>query len=747
MAEKITASPRAVAELAELDNDPELLDLEKSVDEKADERFAVLKEDKILRDAFQERKRKQAEAENITETEKQPQGIRAGIDAHNAAIEVDRKSDQFAAKDAVVIAKNEREPVDERMKMINEEIERAQREFVDMKLKKETAFAKIDKFLDPMRKEGKKRYENGEDPEIAQMRQWYQNALDAKKNILIEDAREKGAKPEDLLKILLDFEDQRINGLAKTYDEVRTEHHEGKIPGKMGEKLVQFSKWYQKLPLSKKIGMAALFIGAGYAASHGLVAAGFCKVIVGTIATRRAAMSALAGTSAALWAEKKTKENREEDIQKRGAEFSKSMEGIEDEGERMNLLREKLQGMSQNVDADLDHMRYQNKRNLTLGISAGVASAIIPKFIFGLTGDAGHLVMEKLGFAHHAAVSHVAPIGVAKEAIAPAAPTHEALNGPHAPAQPDFRTIVPPSTDAHGHVHHDSFMNSLKGYLGQSGHVDAAHLDQMTAKTFRDAAQHYADTHDMSYDEAVKKLSLIQEGTTYDVTWDAKGVPHMRIDDVKFAGGAHYHVAEHIANSHNVHEAVAPAAPEPAIDHAPAPHNIPVTTAPHDVLAYTAGYDGPAADEFVQGAAHHAPAAAEAFAHGPMEVHELAVQHAAVLEHFKGEYGLKAPQLHRLFPRPGILDGTGGLKGDAHHLKEVMFGKHPSLELRHANIGHIVNSPVQQQAFIDKLPRQYNRDIFKAVLKISPPKPGHDLHRWIAGAAHDISNMSHGGHR
>lgn len=364
--------------------------------------FDIHKADEEVRNSFVKKPRE----------DKDESDLATGVKKFNESIQEDKKKDQFVnGMVENAISGDERSASNERIRQINEEIVRAQKQFVDIKLKKEKAFSGVYEYF---RNLGDKNALNvkvqkaiGDDKEIAEARQWYQNALEAKKNILLSEAKERGSRPEDLLKVLLEFEENRINDLSKSYDQVRTEQHEGKIPGKIGEGLMKISKWYQEQPLKVKIGMAAVFIGGGYLVAHGLVAATMGKVIAGAIISRRGMMSAMTGTGAALWAEKHTKESRQDDINKRAIDFTTSLEG-KDENERMDMLMRRLQGFSDDVDKDLDKMRYENKRNLTLGVTAGVALVIVPKFISGLAGDGFHWVMEKMGFVKNISDADVA---------------------------------------------------------------------------------------------------------------------------------------------------------------------------------------------------------------------------------------------------------------------------------------------------------------------------------------------------
>ncbi|EKE25482.1 MAG: hypothetical protein ACD_5C00142G0003 [uncultured bacterium] len=113
-----------------------------------------------------------------------------------------------------------------------------------------------------------------------------------------------------------------------------------------------------------------------------------------------------------------------------------------------------------------------------------------------------------------------------------------------------------------GRMRHDSFIRSLKDHLKEQPGIDndeAAHIAEVT---FHDAAKEYAGKHGISYEKAVAKLSRIHPGTTYDLTWDEQGHPHMRIneDEVKFVKEhVHHHPTEpHVENVRPVEDLTLP---------------------------------------------------------------------------------------------------------------------------------------------------------------------------------------------
>ncbi len=150
-------------------------------------------------------------------------------------------------------------------------------------------------------------------------------------------------------------------------------------------------------------------------------------------------------------------------------------------------------------------------------------------------------VPEKLGVNPHGTA---AVVGAHSEVAAGA---HSEIN------KPLTIEIKNPVNVSEGHVRHDSFIRSLKDHLKSTNseiHPEAAET------VFHDAAKEYAASHNISYTEAVKKLSKINPGTTYTLTQDAKGL-HMHIDDehvkfVKSVSGAEHHAPVAAAADHGV---------------------------------------------------------------------------------------------------------------------------------------------------------------------------------------------------
>lgn len=91
-----------------------------------------------------------------------------------------------------------------------------------------------------------------------------------------------------------------------------------------------------------------------------------------------------------------------------------------------------------------------------------------------------------------------------------------------------------------GKLRHDSFIRSLKDHLKEQPFIDKKEAAHIAELTFHDAAKEFATANNMSYDQAVAKLSRIHPGTTYELTWDENGHPKMHIKNVKFVDDGHH---------------------------------------------------------------------------------------------------------------------------------------------------------------------------------------------------------------
>jgi len=647
----------------------------------------------------------------------------------------------------------------EKIAKLKAEIEDARKEFLKVDYEKNDALSRIRKFFSGSSQFkssradlGKNDYDiekNGKnagatDYDLQWYRAQYDNKLFDLQKLQVDDARARGASNEELADIYGGFMTEQRIVMENEHDKYKIEYNSGTGLGKFKNKINAIGKRYNDLPLPKKLAIGATMMGAGIvmgpaglmfmgantgmALGAGGISAGILKWIRGS----------LTGVGMAKTMEAKGQMKAKKEVAQSRADFLAFLEKTKDipEEEKYQILSNKVKDIAiRDEENYISKIKNQDIKQLTTSAAFGT---------FVGSGAAGHL----LGKAWHGVSGFFGGSGV-HEAVG----THLTESGPHAgkPLINSMKIVKPWETN--GHIHHDSFMHNLKEYLKGSGHVDAAHLDQETANTFKRAAQEYASTHDMSYDEAVKKLSLIQPGTTYDVTWDAKGIPHMHIDDVKFAGGAHHHVAEHITGSHNAAEAVTPAIPESTIDHTP--HAL--TPEPQPDFSGDVNQLKNETYLNMQDVQHHSDALAaginkesyavnNAIANHMDRFHDAWKGNPELLDHLKHEYGANDKLLHKLFGEASKFDDANGIKTNTLYMKEVVFGGGNKTfdAWRNVRMEDILNSGEHQKEFLKGLPDKEHRDAFKTLIKMSPAKSGDTVGKWLVRTVLRIPQVAPG---
>lgn len=170
----------------------------------------------------------------------------------------------------------------ERIEELREEVEECSKEYLEVDLKKNTAFARIRKFFSS-KKEDRDKYEHDEDAskqdsDIAYLRAVYDNKLFDLQELLIEDAKERGASDEELAKLFVEFRRKQKTGLAEKHDEIKAEQKGFLGAFKKGAE--KMTRVYQKIPFSGKIIIGATLFSAG-ASAGGITALAIGGVAIG----------------------------------------------------------------------------------------------------------------------------------------------------------------------------------------------------------------------------------------------------------------------------------------------------------------------------------------------------------------------------------------------------------------------------------------------------------------------------------
>jgi len=252
--------------------------------------------------------------------------------------------------------------------------------------------------------------------------------------------------------------------------------------------------------------------------------------------------------------------------------------------------------------------------------------------------------------------------------------------------------------------------------------------------------------HHMSYEEAVKKLSLIKPGTKYDIIWDSKGVPHMHLDQkIDFAGGVH-----HVAGGNQVAGTVASATPESVVDHAshvPTPESQPDFSGDVSQLkneTYLNMQDVQHHhDALAEQIAKESPAVNSAIANHMDRFHDAFQGHPELLSQLQNKYDLTDTQLHKLFGEAKLFDNANGIKMNTVHAKELIFGKPNGVfgQWQNVRMEDITDHGSQPQAFIDSLKNNTQKAWFKKMMEIAPPQSGDSVRKWLVRGALKLPQM------
>lgn len=248
------------------------------------------------------------------------------------------------------------------------EMEKTRRDYLEVDYKKKKAYRRLFKFFGSLGKDGR---DLETDEEITRARANYENKLFDYKNILINDAKERGISNQELGEIVKIFAVEKEVDLANAQIDVKAGHQEG---------AVKFFKSsmdrYRKLSLTKKIAIGAAFgLGAFGTAYVGATAAG---AIGAALAIRRAFLGAVTGTSTALWLENKGAKKRQKAAKKEAAEFSARLAGQGtdqktewSEAEKIKLALQRIDELNFSSDRALQKVKNKNLAHLAVGTLVG----------------------------------------------------------------------------------------------------------------------------------------------------------------------------------------------------------------------------------------------------------------------------------------------------------------------------------------------------------------------------------------
>lgn len=268
----------------------------------------------------------------------------------------------------------------EGIKKLQKELEQARKDYLEMDYKKRGMWQKVGRFFgdkifgrkgreEVSMKAGEKTGDMiVDDQDVVYMRALYENKLVDLRNAMLEDAKAKGMKAEDLAEMGKFFEvESRVN-LADEHDKVRVENS-GRFAGPLRENLVKMNEWYRKQPLKYKLAVGAAFGLGGAAASFGLIAGSAATALTMAAISRRAVMGAITGTGASIFAEGMAKKGREKRAEKGSEKFAREAENLSEE-EIKNKLNELI------FSADDKLQSYKNWDKIRLAAGGAIAGII-----------------------------------------------------------------------------------------------------------------------------------------------------------------------------------------------------------------------------------------------------------------------------------------------------------------------------------------------------------------------------------
>jgi len=250
----------------------------------------------------------------------------------------------------------------DRLAQIKNEVEQTRKEYAEMDYKKKKAWNRLKSFMPSLFKNQRE-----EDQDVAFCRARYDNKLFEYKNFLLEDAKENGLSGKELGDLVRLFTVEANLNMADTHTEVKIEHHEGKISGKLKNFSSKMIENYRKLPITQKLAIGAAFLGMGTLTSAVGIGVG---AFATATALRRFFMGAVTGTGIAVGLEMRGRGKTEQNINKEVENFTKNAEGLSDE-KKYEAVQNIIDQLIYDEDQKINKIKNTNLRNLVAGVGVG----------------------------------------------------------------------------------------------------------------------------------------------------------------------------------------------------------------------------------------------------------------------------------------------------------------------------------------------------------------------------------------
>ncbi|HEX7586612.1 MAG TPA: hypothetical protein VF390_03205, partial [Patescibacteria group bacterium] len=262
----------------------------------------------------------------------------------------------------------------ERLVQLKTEVEQARKEYVEMDYKKNKAHKRLAKFFGNFFDTSINTSWEA-DKDVAQCQYFYENKLFEYKNLCLDDAKESGTLGKKLGAELNKFSVDDRAELADVHDQVKVEHHEGRMSGFIKNHSMEIVQFYKKLPLYQKIGIGAAFGIAGGIVTTGSMfavagAAGYAGYVASAAAMRRVFMGIVTGTTVAVGLEANTRKNMEAAKEEKEKEFASQLEG-KSVDEIYNLIKGNISEINSKQELKLSKTKNKNLRNLAIGAGVG----------------------------------------------------------------------------------------------------------------------------------------------------------------------------------------------------------------------------------------------------------------------------------------------------------------------------------------------------------------------------------------
>jgi hypothetical protein len=265
----------------------------------------------------------------------------------------------------------------EKIESLKKEVEGSRKEYLEADYKKKKAYKRIWDFFGSLAKNNEEA-DWEQDQDLAYYRGVYDNNLFDLRNLLLEEAKEKGVSNKELGELLKVFTVEANMNLADVHDQVKIEHHEGKFSDFIRQHSMEMVQWYKNLPPHKKIAIAVAFSGAALGA--GAIGGSIVGITASAITIRRAFMGMVTGTGVAMGLEAKARADRESKVADSHDKHAASIEGLNVD-EKFEHLAAAIEKLIKDEDNKLQKIKNKNLRNLAIGTSVGT-----------LVGSAGYWI-------------------------------------------------------------------------------------------------------------------------------------------------------------------------------------------------------------------------------------------------------------------------------------------------------------------------------------------------------------------